>query len=262
MKLAYREYGEGQPLIILHGLFGQSDNWNTLAKRFAEKSFHVFAIDQRNHGLSPHSDVWNYESMASDLKEFIDTHHLHNPILLGHSMGGKTLLFFQLLFPNVAQKLIIVDIAPRAYEPHHDAVLKALNAVDFSEINTRKDAEVILNHDISDFGTKQFLLKNIYWREDESKQMAWRFNLKTITKAYNEVGVEVPFFKSDTETLFIRGEKSNYINNEDEIDISNRFSNYQLKTIENSGHWIHAEQPELFFNCVINFLIEYSKTNQ
>jgi pimeloyl-ACP methyl ester carboxylesterase len=161
MKLAYREFGVGQPLIILHGLFGQSDNWNTLAKRFAEKNFHVFTIDQRNHGLSPHSDVWNYESMATDLKEFIDTHHLQNPILLGHSMGGKTLLFFELLFPNVAQKLIIVDIAPRVYEPHHDAVLKALNAVDFSEINTRKDAEAILNHDISDFGTKQILLKNI-----------------------------------------------------------------------------------------------------
>ena len=256
MKLAYREFGNGQPLIILHGLFGQSDNWNTLAKRFAEKGFHVFAIDQRNHGLSPHSDDWNYDSMATDLKEFIDTHFLLNPILLGHSMGGKTLLFFELLFPHISKKLIIVDIAPRAYEPHHDSVLKALNAIDFSEINTRKDAEAILNNEISDFGTKQFLLKNIYWKEDESKQMDWRFNLKTITKEYNEIGVEVPFYKTETRTLFIRGEKSKYINSDDENDISNRFSNYQLITIENSGHWVHAEQPELFFNCVINFMNE------
>lgn len=254
MKLAYREFGSGQPLIILHGLFGQSDNWNTLAKRFAEKGFHVFTVDQRNHGLSPHSDVWNYEVMAQDLKEFIDEHHLQNVILLGHSMGGKTVMFFEQLFPNIAQKLIVADIAPRAYEPHHDLVLKALNAVDFSDINTRKDAEAILGKYITDFGTKQFLLKNIYWREDETKQMDWRFNLKIITKEYNSIGLMVPPFVSETQTLFIRGEKSNYITDADEQDIVNRFSDYQLKTITNSGHWIHAEQPEAFFNCVMEFI--------
>lgn len=254
MKLAYREFGSGQPLIILHGLFGQSDNWNTLAKNFAEKGFHVFTIDQRNHGLSPHSNDWSYELMAQDLKEFIDTHQLQQVILLGHSMGGKTVMFFEQLFPNVAQKLIIADIAPRAYEPHHDAVLKALNAVDFLDINTRKEAEAILGEYITDFGTKQFLLKNIYWREDETKQMEWRFNLKTITKEYNNIGVGVPDFKSNTPTLFIRGEKSNYISNEDEQDIANRFVNYQLKTITNSGHWVHAEQPIAFLNCVMEFI--------
>jgi len=254
MKLAYREFGSGQPLIILHGLFGQSDNWNTLAKRFAENGFRVFTVDQRNHGLSPHSDVWNYEVMARDLKEFIDEHHLQDVIFLGHSMGGKTVMFFEQLYPNLAQKLIVADIAPRAYEPHHDAVLKALNAVDFSDINTRKDAEAILSQYITDFGTKQFLLKNIYWREDETKQMAWRFNLRTITKEYNNIGVAVPTFFSSTKTLFIRGEKSDYITNADEQDIASRFANYQLQTISNSGHWVHAEQPEAFFNCVLEFI--------
>lgn len=254
MKLAYREFGAGQPLIILHGLFGQSDNWNTLAKRFAENGFHVFTIDQRNHGLSPHSEIWNYQVMAEDLKEFIDTHQLENVILLGHSMGGKTVLFFEYLFPNTAQKLIIADIAPRAYEAHHDLVLKALNSVDFSEINTRKEAEAVLGKYITDFGTKQFLLKNIYWREDETKQMAWRFNLTTITEKYNNIGVNVPEFKSETPTLFLRGEKSNYITDEDEKDIALRFKNYQLKTIANSGHWVHAEQPEMFFSNVMNFI--------
>ena len=148
----------------------------------------------------------------------------------------------------------MADIAPREYEPHHDSVLKALNAIDFSDINTRKDAEALLGQYISDYGTKQFLLKNIYWREDETKQMAWRFNLKTITKEYNSIGVKVPFFKSDTDTLFIRGEKSNYITDADEKEIALYFSNYQLKTIPNSGHWVHAEQPEAFFNCVIDFI--------
>jgi esterase len=254
MKLAYREFGSGQPLIILHGLFGQSDNWNTLAKRFAEKGFHVFTIDQRNHGLSPHSNVWNYEAMAQDLKEFIDTHQLQDFILLGHSMGGKTVLFFEQLYPNLAKKMIVADIAPRAYKPHHDAVLKALNAVDFSDINTRKDAEAVLGEYITDIGTKQFLLKNIYWREDETKQMAWRFNLDVITREYDNIGKQVPAFNSETDTLFLKGEKSNYILESDEADIALRFSNYKIKTIPNSGHWVHAEQPEAFFNEVIEFI--------
>lgn len=254
MKLAYREFGSGQPLIILHGLFGQSDNWNTLAKRFGENGFKVFTLDQRNHGLSPHSDVWNYEAMAKDLMEFIENHQLKDPVLLGHSMGGKTVLFFEKLFSGIASKIIVADIAPREYEPHHDSVLKALNAIDFSEINTRKDAETLLSQYILDSGTKQFLLKNIYWREDETKQMAWRFDLKTITKEYNNIGVKVPFFKSDTNTLFIRGEKSNYITDADEKEIALYFSNYQLKTILNSGHWVHAEQPEAFFKCIMDFI--------
>ncbi len=116
MQLAYREFGSGKPLIILHGLFGQSDNWNTLAKRFGDAGFRVFTIDQRNHGLSPHSDVWDYESMANDLHEFIELHQLDKPILIGHSMGGKTLMFFELMYPGISEKIIIVDIAPRAYE--------------------------------------------------------------------------------------------------------------------------------------------------
>ncbi len=254
MKLAYREFGTGQPLIILHGLFGQSDNWNSLAKRFAESGFRVFTIDQRNHGLSPHSSVWTYQAMAEDLKEFIETHQLHNPILLGHSMGGKTVMFFELLFSGIAEKIIVADIAPKAYEPHHDAVLKALNAVDFSDINTRKDAEAVLSEYISDFGTKQFLLKNIYWREDETKQMAWRFNLETITKEYDNVGVTIPDGSSNVTCLFVRGEKSNYVLDSDLPAIENHFPNYQLKTIANSGHWVHAEQPETFFNCVMEFI--------
>lgn len=254
MELAYRTYGAGQPLIILHGLFGQSDNWNTLAKRFAENGFQVFAIDQRNHGLSPHSNEWDYQAMAADLIEFIREHNLQQPILLGHSMGGKTVMFFDLLFPGVAAKIIVADIAPRAYGAHHDSVLKALNAVDFSSINTRKEAEAILSQYISDFGTKQFLLKNIYWKEDESKQMDWRFDLKTITEKYDNVSVEVPVGSSETPALFIRGDKSGYVTDADMESIASRFPNYRIETIANSGHWVHAEQPDAFFNQVMHFI--------
>lgn len=254
MKLAYREFGSGQPLIILHGLFGQSDNWNTLAKRFAESGFKVFTVDQRNHGLSPHSDIWSYQAMAEDLKEFIEEHQLLNPILLGHSMGGKTVMFFEMLFPGIANKIVVADIAPKVYEPHHDLVLKALNAVDFTEINTRKDAENIMNEYISDFGTKQFLLKNIYWKEDESKQMAWRFNLPVICKEYNNVSVNIPDGISRVDTLFVRGEKSNYVLDSDLPNIEKHFPNYKLTTIPNAGHWVHAEKPEEFFNSVLEFI--------
>ena len=197
MQLAYREFGSGKPLIILHGLFGQSDNWNTLAKRFGDAGFRVFTIDQRNHGLSPHSDVWDYESMANDLHEFIELHQLDKPILIGHSMGGKTLMFFELMYPGISEKIIIVDIAPRAYESHHEAVMHALISVKFDEITTRKQAEEILNLHISDFGTKQFLLKNIYWKNPETNLLDWRFNLKTIRKEYDNIGVEVPLKKSE-----------------------------------------------------------------
>src|ERR1700751_1662045 len=151
MQPAFRKYGNGQPLLILHGLFGQSDNWNTLAKRFGENGFEVFTIDQRNHGLSPHHEIWNYEVMADDIQEFIETHNLKKPILLGHSMGGKVAMFFALKYHNVLAKLIVADMSPREYPPHHDSVIKALNAVDFSKINNRKDAEAILNEFIADF---------------------------------------------------------------------------------------------------------------
>lgn len=253
MKLAFREYGSGQPLIILHGLFGQSDNWNTLAKRFGENGFQVFTIDQRNHGLSPHSEVWTYEAMADDLKEFINDHHLKDPILLGHSMGGKTVMFFELAHQNIAKKLIIADIAPRAYGPHHDSVLKALNAVDFSIVKTRKEAEAIMNEYIPDFGTRQFLLKNIYWKDNTNNIMDWRFNLKVIDKEYTNIGIEVPNGSSEIETLFIRGEKSNYITEKDLPEMEKRFPNYKLLTIYGAGHWIHAEKPNEFFDAVIEF---------
>jgi esterase len=253
MRLAYREFGQGQPLIILHGLFGQSDNWNTLAKRFGENGFHAFTIDQRNHGLSPHSDTWTYEAMADDLEEFINEHKLKNPVLLGHSMGGKTVMFFELKYPGIADKIIVADISPRAYGSHHDDVLIGLNSVDFSKIKTRKEADAALSHYIADAGTKQFLLKNIYWKDSENNVMDWRFDLKTITREYANIGVEVPEGSSNVKALFMRGEKSSYIEEKDIPGIEKRFPNYTLTTIKGAGHWIHAEKPDEFYKEVMKF---------
>lgn len=254
MQLAYRKYGSGQPLLILHGLFGQSDNWNTLAKRFGDNGFEVYTIDLRNHGLSPHSEEWNYEVMADDIKEFITEHTLQDPILLGHSMGGKVAMFFALKYPGVVNKLIVADMSPRQYEPHHAAVLDALNAVNFSEINNRRDAEAILGKYIDDFGTKQFLLKNIYWEDSANNKMNWRFNLPVITKKYAVILDAVPAGSTDVRTLFIRGENSNYIRERDITEIEDRFSNYTLETITGAGHWVHAEKPNEFYEIVYKFI--------
>lgn len=253
MKLFYRKYGQGKPLLILHGLFGQSDNWNMLAKQFAEKGFEVYALDLRNHGLSPHSAVWDYNVMSEDLKELITDLNLNKVVLLGHSMGGKVAMTFAFNYPELLEKLIVVDIGPKYYPPHHQDVLRALTAVNFNTIKTRKEAEAVLSDFISDYGTKQFLLKNIYWKNDDT--MAWRFNLNVIEKNIDTVGVATFSDQScSLPTLFIRGENSRYILDADLADIHEQFPISTLTTIAKAGHWVHAEQPNAFFESVVGFV--------
>jgi pimeloyl-ACP methyl ester carboxylesterase len=254
VKLYFKKYGSGKPLIILHGLFGQSDNWNTLAKKYGENGFETYVVDQRNHGLSPHSADWNYKRMAEDLNEFILDNNLEKPILMGHSMGGKTIMFFEMLFPTLSQKIVIADMSPMEYPPHHKEVLEALNSVDLENISSRKAAENKLNEFDLDFGTKQFLLKNLFWDNETGKKLNWRFNLKTITKEYDNIRVALTQGKSYVEALFVRGEKSNYISASGEIEIIKHFPNSKIVTIENSGHWIHAEKPIEYFEETIKFL--------
>ncbi|MGZ4033319.1 MAG: alpha/beta fold hydrolase [Bacteroidia bacterium] len=253
MKLFYRKSGQGQPLIIIHGLFGQSDNWNTLAKQFAEKNLEVYVVDARNHGLSPKSEVWNYKAMSEDILELIIDNNLHNVILLGHSMGGKIAMQFAIDHPEYLDKLIVADIAPKQYPPQHKSVIEGLLAVDFNIVKTRKEVDDILSKYISDYGTKQFLLKNIYWKDDG--QLDWRFNLKVIVEQNNNVGEAISANKiSEVETLFIRGEYGNYILDEDISLIREIFPRSMLETIKGAGHWVHAEKPKEFFDCVMGFI--------
>jgi pimeloyl-ACP methyl ester carboxylesterase len=253
MKLFYRKLGQGQPLIIMHGLFGQSDNWNTLAKQFAEQDFEVYIVDLRNHGLSPHSDVWNYQVMSDDILELINDTNLQNVVLLGHSMGGKVAMQFAVDHQKLLDKLIVVDIGPKYYPPHNLDVLKALNEVDFNVVKNRKEVENVLSKHITDIGTKQFLLKNIYWKDDE--KLDWRFNLKVISEHIENVGEITPSDKRvNTPTVFIRGEKSNYILDEDFNLIQEIFSLSKLETIHGAGHWVHAEKPKEFFETVLRFM--------
>jgi len=244
--------GEGKPFVILHGFLGMSDNWKTLGNQFAEH-FKVHLVDQRNHGRSFHDDNFHYEALAEDLKHYFDANHIKDAILLGHSMGGKTAMLFATLYPELVSKLIIADISPRFYPIHHDAILQGLNSLDFNVLKSRSQADKQLANYVSDFGTRQFLLKNLYWIE--KGKLALRMNLEALTENVSEVGEALPIHaKFEGDTLFLRGDKSEYIGNQDEAIIKNHFPEANIITISNAGHWLHAENPEDFYNAVTNFV--------
>jgi len=250
MKLHYRKYGKGQPLIILHGLFGSSDNWQTLGKKFA-KNFEVYLVDQRNHGHSPKSDEFNYQLLSDDLHELITDLKLENIILIGHSMGGKTVMNFAQQHPEFIDKLIVVDIGPKEYPMHHDVILEGLNSLDLSRIKSRGQADRELSNYIKDTGVKQFLLKNLYWVE--KGQLGWRINIPVLGDKMPDIISAIPNNVVDTPTLFIRGEKSNYIVEDDFQGIYDQFPNSDIETIYDAGHWVHAENPFSFYNMVMDF---------
>lgn len=247
-----RIIGEGQPFLILHGYFGMGDNWKSLGNQFAQ-NYQVHMIDQRNHGRSFHSDDFDYELLAEDLYNYIDHHGLENIILLGHSMGGKTAMLFAVEYPELLDKLLVADISPRYYQPHHNEILKALNSVDFSIHNSRKLVEDQLSNFIPEIGTRQFLLKSVYWRE--KGQLDFRFNLDSLTENNSEVGKALPSFTQfDGETLFLAGGNSGYITENEMPLIKAHFPNSEVVTIANTGHWLHAENPTKFYEKVMEFL--------
>lgn len=253
MELYSNILGEGKPFIFLHGFLGMSDNWKTLGTKFSENGYEVHLIDQRNHGRSFHSDEFNYEVMVQDLKTYIDSHQLKDIILLGHSMGGKTAMLFAVEHPELLNKLIIADISPRYYPTHHEDILKGLSSLDFDNIKSRGEAEDQLKPYVSDFGTRQFLLKNLYWETKE--KLALRMNLEALKENVNEVGEPLPIHsKFNKDTLFLRGDRSEYISLQDESLIKTHFPNASIVTISNAGHWLHAENPTEFYETVIDFL--------
>jgi pimeloyl-ACP methyl ester carboxylesterase len=244
--------GEGQPLLILHGYFGMSDNWKTLGNQFAE-NFQVHLIDQRNHGRSFHSEEFNYELLAEDLFNYINHHQLKNVLLLGHSMGGKTAMQFAVTYPNLIEKLIVADISPKSYPPHHNAILAALNSVDFSQQNSRTLVDQKLAELIPQIGVRQFLLKNVFWVS--KGQLGYRFNLQSLTENNSEIGKALPSFTTFAKpTLFLKGGKSDYITENEFGIIEAHFPNSKIVTIANAGHWLHAENPKDFYQQVCDFL--------
>jgi len=244
--------GEGKPLLILHGYFGMSDNWKTLGNQFSE-AFQVHLIDQRNHGRSFHEDEFNYEVLVEDLYAYIQHYQLEQVHIIGHSMGGKTAMLFAVTYPDLVDKLIVVDISPRMYQPHHNAILAGLNSIDFSVEKTRTLVDKKLSALIPDFGVRQFLLKNVFWKE--KGQLAFRFNLESLTANNVEVGEALPSFTVfEKETLFLKGEKSDYITVDEEPIIEAHFPNSKIVVIKNAGHWLHAENPKQFYAEVYQYL--------
>ncbi|SDW43001.1 Pimeloyl-ACP methyl ester carboxylesterase [Lutibacter oricola] len=244
--------GKGEPLLILHGYFGMSDNWKTLGNKFSS-NFEVHLIDQRNHGRSFHADEFDYELLVEDLHSYIQHHNLKTINIIGHSMGGKVAMLFAVTYPELMHKLIVADISPKYYKPHHETILAALNSVNFSIHNTRKKIEEVLQMDIKEPGILQFLLKNVYRKT--KTELAYRFNLQSLTINNPEVGEALPSFTFfEGETLFLRGENSNYITENEHGLIEAHFPNSNIITVKNAGHWLHAENATQFFNEVITFL--------
>jgi len=267
MQLFYRQEGSGIPLVIIHGLYGSSDNWLSVAKKLSSE-FKVFSIDQRNHGRSPKSNDHNYEVLKNDLAEFFNQHNIDKAVVVGHSMGGKTAMHFAADYPERIEKLVIVDIAPKNYfllndESQyylHNNILLAMLEIDFNKIQSRKQIENHLLERIDNHEIVQFLMKNIY-RSKESHLYEWRINVQVLYENLDEIikGVNANSFDDrlpiyNYPVLFIKGAKSNYILAEDYPSIRRIYPDANIVEIPEAGHWPHVEQHQLFMDAVSNFL--------
>lgn len=245
--------GEGKPLLILHGFLGMSDNWKTLGNQYAENGFQVHLVDQRNHGKSFHSEDFDYELLSEDVIRYMEHQNMGSACAMGHSMGGKTAMQLATSHPESVAKLIVADIAPKFYPPHHQYIVDALGKLDFGKISSRKEADEVLSQYLSDFGIRQFLLKNLYWVEQG--KLGFRFNFEVLKNRMEEIGDNIGATAVyNGPTLFLRGDRSEYIMPNDFPEIKKHFPNASLETVDNAGHWLHAENPKQFFEKTLNFL--------
>jgi esterase len=254
MKLFFRQNGEtGPAIVIVHGLFGSSDNWLTISKTIAALGYRVFSVDQRNHGQSPRADDQDYTSMAADLREFLIDQQLDNPILVGHSMGGKTVMQYAMDYPDTFDKLVVVDIAPKFYPIHHAEIIRGLKAIDLLGITSRNEADAVLSRYEPIVPVRQFLLKNLY--RNAQGQFDWRLNLPIIERELHGIGDELTnpqiVYKP---TMFMRGSESPYILDEDIPAIKRIFPTAKIETIQDAGHWVQAEKPVEFVETLMKFI--------
>ena len=252
MELNFKKIGQGQPLLILHGLFGSADNWLGIANDL-KKNYTLYLVDQRNHGDSPHHEEWDFKVMSDDILDFVEKQNLEKTHIMGHSMGGKAAMNFALNHPGRVEKLIVVDIAPRYYPVHHQTILDGLNAIDLNQLKSRNAADEILAKYEKDKGVRQFLLKSL-GRNDQGNYF-WKINLPVITEKIENVSRAIDHQGSfDKPTLFMGGANSQYIQDSDKEEIEKYFPNSQIIKMKNAGHWIHAEQPEAVVKTVRMFL--------
>ena len=256
MQLFFRRFGEtgSQPVVILHGLFGISDNWVSYARRLSQQGFEVFVPDQRNHGQSPQSDIFNYLALTDDLFDFIDENEIEDPIIIGHSMGGKVAMRFVLENPLMVKRLIVVDISLKAYGPRtqHSNIIKAMQSINLAEVKTRHEVEEKLSLFLKEARIRQFILKNLHRKGKE--EFEWRLYYEgianSLTEMFDAIDTSIKFNKP---TLFIKGGASDYILLEDFDQIRYNFPNAEIITIENASHWVHVETAEKFYQLTSGF---------
>lgn len=253
IQLNYKSFGQGNPIIILHGLFGTLDNWQTVGKQLAE-THTVFLVDQRNHGKSPHVVGHTYPLLAADLNHFMEEQWIFEATIIGHSMGGKTAMQFAMDYPDRVKQLVVVDIAPKSYDGGHELIINALLSLPLYEITDRTQADQMLqSFGIEEFGTRQFLLKNL--TRTKAGNYEWKMNLSELHKNYEQILANIELHEPfEGETLFIKGGKSDYISEKDWTTVQQYFPNAQLKTIPNAGHWVHAEAPNELIKSLLSFL--------
>ncbi|HEY5615517.1 MAG TPA: alpha/beta fold hydrolase [Bacteroidota bacterium] len=254
MNLFSHSHGtSGTPLIILHGLLGSSDNWHTVGKMLGEH-FRVFALDARNHSRSPHSDVMSYADMANDVREFMQQMNLQSTHIIGHSMGGKTAMLFALTHPELVGKLVVVDIAPRAYDRKHDYIFDAVTALDVKQFSSRNAINEALSVNIPSETTRQFVMKNL--ARDDAGGFRWKMNLDAILRHYDDINGALDASQHfDKPTLFLKSNKAGYVTQDDESAIKRMFPKAHIVGLD-VGHWIHAEAPEEFAKIVLDFLLK------
>lgn len=260
VELNNRITGEGEPVILLHGLFGSLENLSGVSQRLQDQ-WQVHALDQRNHGRSPHTDTMDYPAMAADVLAYMDSRGLDRVALLGHSMGGKTAMQLALDNPDRVTHLIVADIAPVAYEAHHDAVLEGLNAVDLEGIKSRQEADEVLKDYVEMAPVRQFLLKNLERISpgerdpDDHRQFRWRINISAIAKHYPDIAAAPSATGSFSgPTLFIKGGESDYIQDRHRDEVGRLFPKAELRIIPGTGHWLHAEKTDTFATLCRRFL--------
>lgn len=245
--------GEGQPFIILHGFLGMSDNWKTLGTQYSENGYEVHLVDQRNHGKSFHSEEFNYDVLSEDVIRYMDHHNIDSAYVMGHSMGGKTAMQLATSYPKRVTKLIVADIAPRYYPPHHHFIFNGLSHLDFDTISDRREADKELSKHIKEKGIRQFLLKNLYWEEKD--RLGFRFNFDVLKERMEEIGENISSNAVyEGPTLFLRGDRSEYIQPDNFAEIKRHFPQADIETIDKAGHWLHAENPKQFYDKSFSFL--------
>lgn len=252
IELNFKVHGAGKPMIIMHGLFGSLDNWQSLVKKIAEHGYQVFTLDARNHGKSPHVADIDHSLMALDISQFIASQQIEAPIVVGHSMGGKTAMQLALTQPNLIDQLVVVDIAPRPYSAHHTTYFKAMNELPVATLHSRKQADEMLSTLVPNLAIRQFLLKNLV---RSTPGFRWKFNLEALEANYNKLIGGISTDRTfEGPTLFIAGQQSDYISIADHSSIQAVFPQARIETIEHAGHWVHAERPEEFLNTLLSFI--------